>query len=105
MIRKRLFQIGVVVIIAVSVMMLWRFLAGNNGLWKQHRIAKQVEALQHEADSLNLLLQEKKIEEQRLLTDTFYIESIARTHFGMSKEREKVYQFIDRESHLKADAP
>jgi cell division protein FtsB len=105
LIRKRLFQIGVVVIIAVSVMMLWRFFAGNNGLWKQHRIAKQVEALQHEADSLNLLLQEKKVEEQRLLTDTFYIESIARTHFGMSKEGEKAFQFIDQGSRPKADAP
>ena len=105
MIRKRLFQIGVVVIIAVSVMMLWRFFAGNNGLWQQHRIAKQVEALQHEADSLNLLLQEKKFEEQRLLTDTFYMESIARTHFGMSKEGEKAFQFIDQGSRPKADAP
>ncbi len=105
MIRKRLFQIGVVVIIAVSVMMLWRFLAGNNGLWKQHRISKQIEDLQHDSDSLKAQLEAMKMEEQRLLTDTLYIEAIARTRYGMSKEGEKVYQFIDRESHPKADAP
>ena len=86
-IQKIVLQIVIVLLLVFVATSLWAFTFGENGLWKQHK-------LQVEIDSLKNELEHRKNEEERLLKDSFYIESIARTKYGMSKKGEAVYQFI-----------
>lgn len=79
-------------VVAIS---LYSFSFGENGLYKQHNLKKQIAVLGQEADSLKKILEFRKDEGERLLTDSFYMESIARTKYGMSKKNETVYQFLD----------
>lgn len=75
--------------------MAWSFSFGETGFWNQYKLKKQIAHLEFEADSLKKILEIRKLEGERLQKDSFYIESIARTQFGMSKKGEDVYQFID----------
>lgn len=93
--RKIIIQITCVVLIAFIASSLWSFTFGDNGLWNQHKLQRQIEHLKFETDSLKAILEFRKHEGERLLKDSFYIESIARTKYGMSKKGETAYQFID----------
>ena len=53
----------------------------------------QVIRLEAEIDSLKTELEIRKHEEERLLKYSFYIESIARKNYGLSKKGEISYQF------------
>lgn len=89
---KQILFVLVFVIVAVSF---YSFSFGENGLYKQNNLKRQIAILGQEADSLKKVLEYRKDEGERLLTDSFYMESIARTKFGMSKKNETVYQFLD----------
>lgn len=89
------FQILSAVLVVVTGAFFWSFILGENGLWNQHKLKKQIIRLEQEKDSLQAELLVRHYEGDRLLKDPFYIESIARTKFGMAKKDEIVYQFID----------
>lgn len=89
---KQILFVLVFVIVAASF---YSFSFGENGLYKQNNLKRQIAILGQEADSLKKILEYRKDEGERLLTDSFYMESIARTKFGMSKKNETVYQFLD----------
>ena len=80
--------------------LLGRLLLGQNGLLHQMQIQKQNEELSSDIDSLEIILQKKKKEHDRLLHDTLYIEEIARTRFGMSRPGEVVFQFLPPQDSL-----
>ncbi len=90
-----IFQILGATLAVVTGMFLWSFALGENGLWNQHKLKNQIIRLEQEKDSLQTDLLARHHDGERLYKDFFYIESIARTRFGMSKKNEVVYQFID----------
>lgn len=89
------FQILSAVLVVVTGAFFWSFILGENGLWNQHKLKNQIIRLEQEKDSLQAELLVRHHEGDRLHKDPFYIESIARTKFGMAKKDEIVYQFID----------
>ena len=94
-IRKRLIQLTITAVATILAAMAWSFSFGETGFWNQYKLKKQIAHLEFEADSLKKILEIRQLEGERLQKDSFYIESIARTQFGMSKKGEDVYQFID----------
>ena len=93
-IQKIVLQIVILLLLVFVATSLWAFTFGENALWKQHTLQVQIDRMELEIDSLKNELEHRKNEEERLLKDSFYIESIARTKYGMSKKGEAVYQFI-----------
>lgn len=92
---KHFKQVVLVILIAFCAIFLGSFVFGDNGVQNQYRLKRQISHLEKEADSLKEILKLRENEAGRLLTDTFYLETIARTKYGMSRKGETVYQFLD----------
>lgn len=63
-------------------------------MWNQHKLSRQIAELKNEQDSLQKEIKQQDIEAMHLLKDTFYIETLARTRYGMNKGNEKAYYFV-----------
>jgi cell division protein FtsB len=59
-----------------------------------HKLRAQIGSLHAQIDSLHVRNAELEAEKKRLLTDTAYIERLARKELGMAKPGEKVYRFV-----------
>ena len=82
--------------VAVLVVFIgWQVMTGPRGIAKIRQLHAQRDSLQAQIDSLMRRKDELVAEKQRLLTDTAYIERIARKELGMAKPGEKVYRFVD----------
>ena len=91
--QKKIFLFIAVGLIVVTASLAWTFSFGKIGLWRQQKMKNQVIRLEAEIDSLKTELEIRKHEEEQLLKDSFYIESIARKNYGLSKKGEISYQF------------
>ena len=92
--KKQIQHVGIIIIIAFIVASVWHFFMGQTGVWNQHKLSQRIAELETEQDSLKSEIQKQDFEAMRLLTDTFYIETLARTRYGMSRENEKAYYFV-----------
>ncbi len=82
---------------AVAVVVLlfaYHLITGPSGLFNQAKLKRQLQENQHNIDSLTALTQQMQAEKQRLLTDSSYLEKLARQELGMSKPKEKIYKFV-----------
>ncbi|NLB63907.1 MAG: septum formation initiator family protein [Fibrobacter sp.] len=68
---------------------------GRNGLLNLYRIDKENQSLSQSIDSAQQLLEAKYLKIYLLQNDSFYMESTARTLYGMSKPNEQIYIFVD----------
>lgn len=66
----------------------------KGGLREQHYLKQQIAELSLHNDSLQQVLDSQEQIIEKLTTDSFYLEFIARTKFGMMKKGETGYQFI-----------
>ena len=74
--------------------LVFHLLFGKNSIPEQRRIAKEIELYQKQIDSLSKVLENREQLIQKLKTDSLYKEEILRTHYGMSRENEKVFQLV-----------
>jgi cell division protein FtsB len=74
--------------------LVFHLLFGKNSIPEQRRIAKEIELYQKQIDSLGKVLENREQLIQKLKTDSLYKEEILRTHYGMSRENEKVFQLV-----------
>ena len=81
-------------LIALVLFVLYQVMAGPRGLLKLADLRSQRNAVLAQADSLQGRKQELLREKQRLLTDTTYLEKLARKELGMARPGERVYRFI-----------
>lgn len=96
---KKKSTIAFIIIIIFSVIMVFQLLFGKNSLWSQRRLYNHIQALEQHIDYLKVELENEKKENARLKTDSFYLESIIRTRYGMSKSDELPVQFVDSPTH------
>lgn len=75
--------------------MISQLLFEKNGLLGQHRLQSHIHILEQEIDSLEKELVLQKEENKRLKTDSFYLEYLVRTRYGMSQANELPIQFIE----------
>jgi len=79
---------------ALAAVALYQVLAGPGGLIKLLELRDQRRAQERRIDSLKTRQSELEIEKRRLLTDSAYLEKLARKELGMAKAGEKVYRFV-----------
>ncbi len=80
---------------ALVLFFAWQVLTGPRGVLKIRELKAQRDALQAQVDSLQRRKAELEDEKRRLLTDTAYIERLARKELGMARPGEKVYRFVE----------
>ncbi len=73
----------------------YQVMTGPRGLLKVEALRDQKAAIRREIDSLETRKRELLVEKNRLLTDTAYLEKIARKELGMIRPGEKVYRFVE----------
>ena len=76
------------------VFVVYQVMTGPRGLLKVFALRDQKAAILRDIDSLETRKQELLVEKNRLLTDTAYLEKIARKELGMIRPGEKVYRFV-----------
>jgi cell division protein FtsB len=92
-------------ILAILLFGLYHVLASHNGLVKLAELRRQQAQAQIRIDSLTVREQELEVEKQRLLTDSAYMEKLARQELGMAKPKEKIYRFVASASETTATSP
>lgn len=80
-------------VLALAAGVLWFLFAPGSGVFRYHRLQKQIEALSQENKSLLERNAELRKEVERLQTDEAYLEQMARQKYGLLKENETVYEF------------
>jgi cell division protein FtsB len=82
----------------VAVLIAYQVLSGPRGVLKIADLRAQKAQILREIDSLETRKRELLTEKKRLLTDTAYLERLARKELGMAKPGEKVYRFVEPET-------
>jgi cell division protein FtsB len=80
--------------LAIALFFVWQVFTGPRGLLKLADLRAQKRALVLQIDSLETRKRELLEERKRLLTDTTYLEKLARKELGMARPGEKVYRFV-----------
>ena len=71
-----------------------QLLFSKGNVFEQQRFIQQIETQQHQIDSLQSVIEERKLIIERLQNDSLYKEEILRTRYGMSRKGEKVFQMV-----------
>ncbi|MCQ2120615.1 MAG: septum formation initiator family protein [Fibrobacter sp.] len=91
--HKRIY-IALAVVLFLMIVMGSQLLFGDNSLPRQKQIANQIVIYQKQIDSLEQVIDNHKLEIERLKHDSLYKEQILRTRYGMSRKGEKVFQQV-----------
>ena len=91
--HKRIYIALAVVLFLVAVMVS-QLLFGDNSIPRQRQVANQIIVYQKQIDSLEQIIDNHKMEIERLKHDSLYKEKILRTRYGMSRKGEKVFQQV-----------
>lgn len=81
-----------------------RVLTGPAGVFKISDLRAQREQVRTEIDSLEARRAELIEERKRLLSDTAYLEKLARKELGLARPGEKVYRLVDPQGAEKTSA-
>ena len=90
--RKKMivgFAVGFVILLSVIL------LSGDQGIFAFYQSFRRMETLRNELEHSHRTIDSLKVEIERLKSDTQYIERIAREKYGMAKNGEKLYKFIE----------
>ena len=85
------------------LLLLYQALSGPRGLFKIADLRNRQDEILREIDCLETRKQELVAEKKRLLSDTNYLEKLARKELGMARPGEKVYRFVGGEPSEPSD--
>ena len=91
--HKKIYLAILVVIFFVAIVVS-QLLFSKGNVFEQQRLILQIENQQRQIDSLNVIIEERKMQIERLQNDSLYKEEILRTRYGMSRKGEKVFQMV-----------
>ena len=86
--------IAILVVIFFVAIVVSQLLFSKGNVFEQQRLILQIETQQRQIDSLNVIIEERKMQIERLQNDSLYKEEILRTRYGMSRKGEKVFQMV-----------
>lgn len=86
--------IPIVVVIFFIAIVVSQLLFSKGNIFEQQMLIQQIELKQKQIDSLNTVIEERKLIIERLQNDSLYKEEILRTRYGMSRKDEKVFQMV-----------
>lgn len=70
-------------------------LFGKNSIPKQKQVSEEIAKYQSQIDSIESVIEQYKIEIERLKNDSLYKEKILRVKYGMNRKEEKIFQFVE----------
>ena len=79
----------------LGVFLVYSFFAGPYGFLRIFSLLNEKKELKFEAKKLEAKILEMENRKERLESDSFYLEKVAREKLGMAREDEKVYKFVD----------
>ena len=91
--HKKIYIAILVVFFFVAIVVSQPLFSKGN-IFEQQRLTQQIAQQQHQIDSLNAVIEERKLQIERLQSDSLYKEEILRTRYGMSRKDEKVFQMV-----------
>ena len=86
--------IAILVVIFFVAIVVSQLLFSKGNVFEQQRLIQQIETQQHQIDSLQSVIEDRKMQIERLQNDSLYKEEILRTRYGMSRKGEKVFQMV-----------
>ena len=86
--------IAILVVFFFVAIVVSQLLFSKGNIFEQQRLTQQIAQQQHQIDSLNAVIEERKLQIERLQSDSLYKEEILRTRYGMSRKDEKVFQMV-----------
>lgn len=86
--------IAILVVFFFVAIVVSQLLFSKGNVFEQQRLILQIENQQRQIDSLNVIIEERKMQIERLQNDSLYKEEILRTRYGMSRKGEKVFQMV-----------
>ena len=86
--------IAILIVIFFVAIVVSQLLFSKGNVFEQQRLILQIENQQRQIDSLNVIIEERKMQIERLQNDSLYKEEILRTRYGMSRKGEKVCQMV-----------
>ena len=86
--------IAILVVIFFVAIVVSQLLFSKGNVFEQQRLIQQIETQQHQIDSLQSVIEDRKMQIERLQNDSLYKEEILRTRYGMSRQGEKVFQMV-----------
>ena len=86
--------IAIVVVSFFIAIVVSQLLFSKGNIFEQQMLIQQIELKQKQIDSLNTVIEERKLIIERLQNDSLYKEEILRTRYGMSRKDEKVFQMV-----------
>ena len=101
--RKKVLK-RLLILIAVFLIFYFYFI-GDYGFFRLLSLKKEKENLILETKRLQAQNMDMEIEIEKLKKDLFYIEKIARERYGMAKEDELIYKFVQPEGNSSIPLP
>ncbi len=92
--KTRTLFIFLVILGILAALFLFAF-GEKDSMSAQKELKKEISLLKAQRDSLQRELDSRQEKIRLLQEDSFYIEAVARTKFGMTKKGEKAIQFIE----------
>ncbi|MCL4100534.1 cell division protein FtsB [Fibrobacter sp. UWH9] len=78
-----------------AIIVVAQMMFGKNSIRQQRRINREIASYQHQIDSLQMVIDKRKVQIQQLKTDSLYKEGLLRTRYGMSRKGEVVFQLVE----------
>lgn len=91
--KKRFIILAAFAIIAVVVVS--QLLFDKNSIRQQRRFYREIAKYEYQIDSLQQVIDARKEQIQKLKNDSLYKEELLRTHYGMSRKGEVVFQLVE----------
>jgi cell division protein FtsB len=92
LLRRKILRRILILLVLVSVFYL--YFGGDYGFFRLLSLKKEKGSIILETKKLQAQNMDLEIEKEKLKNDPFYIEKVARERYGMAKEDEIIYKFI-----------
>jgi cell division protein FtsB len=92
LLRRKILRRFLLLLILASV--LYIYFGGNYGFLRLLSLKKEKGSIILETKRLQAQNMDLELEKEKLKNDPFYIEKVARERYGMAKEDEVIYKFI-----------
>ena len=93
-VKKRFFWIILFAIVVTIAIVVSQLMFGKNSIKQQQKITHDIKMYEMQIDSLKHAIDSCNVEIERLKKDSLYKEDLLRTHYGMSRKGERVFQMV-----------
>jgi len=101
--RRKILRRLLILLVLVSVFYL--YFVGDYGFFRLFSLKKEKESIILETKRLQTQNMDLEMEKEKLKKDLFYIEKVARERYGMAKEDETIYKFVQPENNSSTPLP